>query len=46
MECETTLSAIPSGLTRRLQPLVISINKVLKERLRNKYVVYELARTI
>ena len=39
-EWETALSVIPSDLTWRLQPLDISINKVLKESLRNKYVGY------
>ena len=39
-KCETESSVIPSGLTWRLQLLDISINKVFKESLRNKYVDY------
>ena len=39
-ECETELSVIPNGLTSRLKWLDISINKVFKESLRNKYVGY------
>ena len=41
-ECETALSVIPCGLTWRLQPLNISIDKVFKESLRNKYVGYRI----
>ena len=37
-ECDTLLSMIPSGLSWKLQPLDISINKVLKENLRKRYV--------
>ena len=37
-KCETALSVIPSDLKWRLQPVNISINKVFKESLRNKYV--------
>ena len=33
----TALSVISSGLTWRIQPLGISINKVFKEKLRNKH---------
>ena len=39
-ECWTALSVISSCLTWSLQPLHISINKVSKESLRNKYVRY------
>ena len=37
-EYDTSLSMMPSGLTWKLQPLDISINKVLKENLRKRYV--------
>ena len=36
-ECENALSVISSGLTSRQQSSDISINKVFKESLRNKY---------
>ena len=39
-ECETVLSRISSGLIWKLQVLDISIHKVFKESLRNKYVGY------
>ena len=39
-ECKTELSVISSGLIQKLQVLDISINKVFKESLRNKYVGY------
>ena len=39
-ECEAALSVIPSDLTWRQQSLDISINKVFKESLKNKYVGY------
>ena len=39
-ECETYASMIPSGLTWKLHPLDIIINRVFKENLRNKYVSY------
>ena len=37
-ECDASLSIILSGLTWKLQPLYISIIKVLKENLRKRYV--------
>ena len=37
-ECETAIRMIPSCLTLKLQPLDISVNKVLKQIFRNKYV--------
>ena len=39
-EYKTALWVTPSGLTWRLQSLDFSINNVLKESLRNKYVGY------
>ena len=37
-ECEIGIRMIPSCLTLKLQPFDISVNKVLKHILRNKYV--------
>ena len=45
-ECETVLSVIPNGLKRILRSLSISINKVFKESIRNKYVNYWIGKTI
>ena len=39
-ECETDIWMMPSGLAWKLQPFDISINKVFKVNLRNKYVKY------
>ena len=39
-KCEAYVSMIPSGITSKLQPMDISINKVFRENLRNKYVSY------
>ena len=41
-ECETYVLMILSGLKWKLQSLDISINKVFKENLRNKYVSYRI----
>ena len=43
-ECETALSVIQSGLTWRLQPLDISIDKVFKESLSDKYLGYWISK--
>ena len=45
-ECETALSVIQSALIWIVQHSDISINKVFKESLRNKYVGYWISKTI
>ena len=42
-ECEAALSVIPSGLTRRLKPLDISITKCLKKVQETRMWAIELA---
>ena len=45
-DCTTALSVVSSSLAWRLQPLNISINKVLKENLRDKLVGHWIGKTI
>ena len=42
---ETKVMMIPGGLTRYLQPLDVSINKLFKEEIRRKYNEYCIENT-